>query len=107
MDILDRKHRGALAVVLAVVVLGAVLYPAYWTAAFAVFSLSGCFIECHSPDRLTGIGWASVAAGLLVLPVVSGMLLAGARRKTVLWASGGVALAVWAAIWFVSRGVTP
>lgn len=53
-----------------------VAVPAGWSAYFALVSFTGCFIECGEPDAGTGALWGSLATFLLVLPVLTGLVVA-------------------------------
>ncbi|WP_153393703.1 hypothetical protein [Ornithinicoccus halotolerans] len=66
--------RGILAAVLALAVVG---LPAGQVALLAVFSWTGCFIECGDPEPVVGLMWAGLSMSLFSVPVVVGLLVAG------------------------------
>jgi hypothetical protein len=57
-------------------VLVLVAVPAGWSAYFALVSFTGCFIECGEPEPGTGVLWGSLATFFLVLPVLTGLVVA-------------------------------
>jgi hypothetical protein len=71
-----------------------VAVPAFWTALFAMFSFTGCFIECREPEPLTGALWAGISLLLVLTPAFAGMTVAraGVRSRAVTMATLSVAV---------------
>lgn len=73
--------------------LAVVAVPAFWSAAFAMWSFSGCFLECRDPEPAVGLLWAAAALALLAVPVLVGTAVAGVRSRWG-WLALGIGLAV-------------
>lgn len=69
-----------LGVLVGLVGLVVVAYPAFWTALFTLASFTGCFLECSEPEPAVGLMWGSVTLVLLTIPVILGVAV-GRRRR--------------------------
>lgn len=77
LDAKDGRYRlPGLGVLAGLGVLVLVAVPAGWSAYFALVSFTGCFIECGEPEPGTGVLWGSLATFFLVLPVLTGLVVA-------------------------------
>jgi len=92
----DRKGRHTgLGVVVGLVVLAVVAVPAAWSGLLALWSFSGCFIECSQPEPGRGAIWAGIAIFLIALPVFAGVAVARVPLRRVWpWFLGVLVLVV-------------